>query len=85
MLPNPWKSLRLLFEKDTSLVLSVSAIFYMVYYITQASIPELLERIYGFNETDVGLCYLAIGCGVATGGYLNGMISNICCLPQDGF
>jgi predicted MFS family arabinose efflux permease len=75
VLPNPWKSLRLLFEKDTSLVLSVSAIFYIVYYITQASIPALLSHIYGFNATKIGLCYFAIGSGVMLGTYINGMIS----------
>jgi predicted MFS family arabinose efflux permease len=73
LLPNPCKSLRLLFQKDTSLVLSISVIFYVTYYIVQASIPELLERIYGFNETTVGLCYFAIGFRVMIGGYINGM------------
>jgi len=40
LLPNPWKSLRFLFQKDTSLVLSTSAIFYMTYYITQLRCPS---------------------------------------------
>jgi len=80
LLPNPWESLRLLFQKRTSLVLSISAMFYMTYYIAQASIPEILERIYGFDETTVGLCYFAIGFGVVIGGYVNGMthISPVC-------
>ncbi|KAE9364784.1 putative major facilitator superfamily transporter [Stipitochalara longipes BDJ] len=72
ILPNPWKSLRFLFQKDTSLVLSISAMFYMTYYIIQASMPELLERIYGFDEMTIGLCYFAIGFGVVIGGYVNG-------------
>jgi predicted MFS family arabinose efflux permease len=84
ILPNPWKSLRLLFEKDTALVLSVSAIFYTAYYIVQASIPALLQRTYGLNETAIGLCYFAIGTGVAAGGYLNGMVSCVCCMSQYG-
>ena len=73
LLPNPWRVLRLPFQKDTSLVLSISAMFYMTYYIVQASIPELLERIYGFDETTVGLCYFTIGFEVVVGGYVNGM------------
>jgi predicted MFS family arabinose efflux permease len=73
LLPNPWKSLRFLFRKDTSLVLSISAMFYMTYYIIQASISELLERIYGFDETAVGLCYFDIGFRAVIGGYVNGM------------
>lgn len=73
VLPNPWKSIHLLFQKDTSLTLSVSAVFYMVYYIVQASLPALLSEIYGFNATDIGLCYFAIGSGVAIGTYINGI------------
>ena len=73
LLPNPWKSLRFLFRKDTSLVHSISAMFYMTYYIVQASISELLERIYGFDETTVGLCYITIGFEVVVGGYVNGL------------
>ena len=78
--PNPWRVLRLPFQKDTSLVLSISAMFYMTYYIVQASIPELLERIYGFDETTVGLCYITIGFEVVVGGYVNGLthISPVC-------
>jgi predicted MFS family arabinose efflux permease len=45
----------------------------MTYCIVQASIPELLERIYGFDETTVGLCYFAIGFQVVVGGYVNGV------------
>jgi predicted MFS family arabinose efflux permease len=45
----------------------------MTYYIVQASISELLERIYGFDETAVGLCYFDIGFRVVIGGYVNGM------------
>jgi predicted MFS family arabinose efflux permease len=77
LLPNPWESSRLIFQKHTSLVLSISAMFYMTFYIVQASIPELLERIYCFDETTVvGLCYFAIGFGVLIGGYVNGMTHN---------
>jgi multidrug resistance protein len=77
VIPNPWKSIRIIFHKNTSVVLAVSAVFYAVYYIIQASLPHLFLTIYGLNETDIGLCYLAIGCGVAIGGYLNGMSKSL--------
>jgi predicted MFS family arabinose efflux permease len=73
-IPNPWKSVRLLFEKDTSLVLSLSGMFYMAYYIVQASIPTSLSQIYHYSAADIGLCYFTIGLGVALGGYINGSI-----------
>ena len=50
----------------------MSAILYAAYYCIQASIPQLLEGKYGFNEQQVGLSYLAIGGGVVIGGYVNG-------------
>ncbi|PQE24425.1 Major facilitator superfamily domain general substrate transporter protein [Rutstroemia sp. NJR-2017a BBW] len=64
-IPNPWKSVRLLFEKDTSLVLSLSV---------QASIPTSLSQIYHYSAADIRLCYFAIGVGVAIGGYINGKV-----------
>ena len=73
VIPVPWKSIRIIFYKNTSVVLAVIAVFYAVYYIVQASLPHLFLTIYNLNETDIGLCHLAIGCGVAIGGYLNGM------------
>lgn len=72
VVPKPWKSLKLLYERDTALLLSVSAVFYMVYYIIQTSIPQILQRIYHLREAEIGLCYFAVGCGLAIGGFING-------------
>jgi multidrug resistance protein len=71
-LPNPFHSLRLIFYKDTALVLSVSAIYYTVYYCVQASLPGIFVDVYGYNKIQIGLCYLAMGIGVVMGGYTNG-------------
>lgn len=73
-LPNPLRSVRVLFYRDSSLVLLISGVFYMVYYCVQASIATLFKRIYGFDEAVVGACYVAIGAGVVLGGYLNGRL-----------
>ncbi|KLU89999.1 hypothetical protein MAPG_08966 [Magnaporthiopsis poae ATCC 64411] len=73
-LPNPLRSIRVLFYRDSSLVLLISGVFYMVYYCVQASIATLFKRIYGFDEAVVGACYVAIGSGVVFGGYLNGRL-----------
>jgi MFS family permease len=70
--PNPSKAVRLIFEKETSLVLLVSAMFYMIYYIVQASLPGLLLSNYGFNTTEIGLSYLPISLGVILGGIASG-------------
>jgi len=74
MIPNPFLALRIIFHKDTSVVLAISAIYYAVYYATQASIPGIFIDVYGFNELKVGLTYLSIGSGVVIGGFFNGKL-----------
>ncbi len=73
MTPNPLKAVQLMFEKETSLVLLVAAMFYMIYYVVQASLPGLLLSTYGFNTTEIGLSYLPISLGVILGGVASGM------------
>lgn len=72
VIPNPFKAVRLIFQKETSLVLLVSGMFYMVYYIAQASLPNLLLSNYGFGTTAIGICYLPISIGVILGGMASG-------------
>jgi multidrug resistance protein len=76
-LPNPFKSLKLVFYKDAAMVLWMSAIYYTAYYCVQASIPTLFVDIYGFSELEIGVSYLSIGVGVACGGYTNGKFLDI--------
>ena len=78
--PNPLASLRIVFHKDTALILFANAIFYMSYSCMQASLSPLLMEIYGLDALQVGLTYLAygIGCGVAS--YLVGKIFLNSCL-----
>ncbi|KAI4262526.1 MAG: hypothetical protein L6R42_002304 [Xanthoria sp. 1 TBL-2021] len=66
--PNPLSCLRIVFHKDTALVLVANAIFYMNYSCMQASLSPLLMDIYGLNALEVGLTYLPYGiaCGVAS-------------------
>lgn len=60
VLPNPLKSVRLIFQLDTFMILSCAATFYMTYYIVQVSLPALLVENYSFSETQIGLSYLPI-------------------------
>lgn len=76
-LPNPLKSLKIVFYKDAALVLWMSAIYYTAYYCVQASIPNLFAVIYDFSELEIGISYLSIGVGVAIGGYTNGKFLDI--------
>ncbi|KAI0432792.1 chloramphenicol resistance protein [Xylaria sp. FL1042] len=73
---NPLRSFRILFYKDSFLVLLISGVFYLIYYCVQASITNELKEIYGFDEAVIGACYLAIGVGVIIGGFVNGKLMN---------
>ncbi|KAL8664311.1 MAG: hypothetical protein Q9202_003125 [Teloschistes flavicans] len=66
--PNPISCLRIVFHKDTALVLVANAVFYMNYSCMQASLSPLLMNIYNLNALQVGLAYLPYGiaCGVAS-------------------
>lgn len=73
--PNPFVSLRLIFYWDTFLGLWLAASPYAVWYLIQASLPVIYGQDpggYGFKDIYVGLCYLAGGAGVITGGFICG-------------
>jgi MFS family permease len=58
-IPNPLRSVRVIFYKDSSLVLLISGVFYMIYYCLQASIALMFCKQYlHFDDTIIGACYL---------------------------
>ena len=69
---NPWTCLRILFWKNTAVVLWMSSSPYAVWYCVQTSIPPIYKDTYGFDELQVGLTYLTDTTGVILGSYLNG-------------
>lgn len=70
--PNPLKSLYVLFEKDTALIVTVNGIFYMTYGCIQASLSSLFIDIYGFRELEAGLIYLPFGFGCLVASFISG-------------
>ncbi|KAL2132432.1 hypothetical protein VTI74DRAFT_3801 [Chaetomium olivicolor] len=76
-IPNPFRSIRVIYYKDSFHILLISGVFYMIYYCLQASIALIFREKYPqYNDIVIGACYLAIGCGVVVGGYLNGRLLN---------
>ncbi|MCJ1468272.1 hypothetical protein MMC07_006900 [Pseudocyphellaria aurata] len=71
---NPVACLKIIFWKDTSLVLWQAASPYAVWYCVQTSLPHIYKDIYGFNELGIGLSYLPGGFGTVLGGYANGKL-----------
>jgi prepilin signal peptidase PulO-like enzyme (type II secretory pathway) len=65
--------LRLFTYPDVMLLLFYNGIFYSVFYGVAATISTLFQTSYPFlSETDIGLCYLAIGGGMLFGSLLTG-------------
>ncbi|KAI9705290.1 MAG: hypothetical protein M1820_005289 [Bogoriella megaspora] len=73
-MPNLWAPIRIIFWKDTALVLWMAASPYAVWYCVQASIPTIYQDVYGFNDFQTGLSYLTGGAGTVIGGYANGRL-----------
>ena len=71
---NPMAAIRILFWKDTALVLWMAGSPYAIWYAIQASIPPIYKEIYHFNSLQIGLSFLTGGFGTVTGGYLNGKL-----------
>ncbi|KAI4235286.1 MAG: hypothetical protein LQ349_003263 [Xanthoria aureola] len=57
-IPNPWAAVRIIFWKDTALVLWMAGSPYTIWYCVQASIPPVYKDTYGFNDFQIGLSYL---------------------------
>ncbi|KAI1195481.1 major facilitator superfamily domain-containing protein [Nemania serpens] len=72
--PNPLPSVRLIFHRDTALILWLCATPYAVWYCIQTSIPLIYGPGYGFNDLEVGLSFLAGGGGVIAGGVAAGRL-----------
>ena len=71
---SPLPAIRIIFWRDTALILWMAASPYAVWYCVQTSIPTIYQDEYGFNEFQIGLAYLTGGAGTVIGGYANGRL-----------
>lgn len=72
--PNPLSTLKILKEKDVALLLLYNCLVYCSYYSVTSSLPYLFEKIYGFNELQIGLSFLPYGVGALLASLFNGRI-----------
>jgi multidrug resistance protein len=70
--PNPLKTIHIIMEKDMAVVLFYNSLIYTAFYDIMASIPQLFQEIYHFNDLQIGLCYIPFGCGCALASFING-------------
>lgn len=71
-LPNPFKALTIVFQKDTSIILFSNALLFAGFYDVSASIPSIYHDLYDLNDLQIGLCYIPFGLGATIASIVNG-------------
>lgn len=62
-IPNPLGTLFVVFEKETGSILLIAAVIYLCFILVAATMGTLFKEIYGYDDLEVGLCYLPYGLG----------------------
>ena len=70
--PNPLPSLRIAFEKEAGIILFSGGLIYTGFYMVTAAVPSQFQEIYGFNDLQIGLCYIPLGIGAALAAFTRG-------------
>ena len=61
--PNPLRTLVVVFDKEMGLILVINSIIYIGFILPAATLGTLFKEIYGYNDLQIGLCYLPYGFG----------------------
>ncbi|KAK4163391.1 major facilitator superfamily domain-containing protein [Cladorrhinum sp. PSN259] len=72
--PNPFNTLKVIFEKDMALVLFYSTMTYLVFILITATVSTEFADIYHFTDLQIGLCYLPYGLGCCVAAVVQGYV-----------
>lgn len=72
--PNPFKTLKVVLEKDIGLLLLYNSLVYTAFYDVTASQSYLFKAVYGFDELQIGLTFLPFGVGCFLAPVMNGRL-----------
>ncbi|KAF2998211.1 hypothetical protein E8E13_005060 [Curvularia kusanoi] len=61
--PNPLPTLRLVIQKESSIILVYNGLFFTGMMVVISALPTLYKNTYGLSELHIGLCYLSNGIG----------------------
>ncbi|KAF3767086.1 hypothetical protein M406DRAFT_89657 [Cryphonectria parasitica EP155] len=61
--PNPLRALAVALDKGVGLIILYNSLLYLVFIITVATLSTQFKTIYGYNDLQIGLCYLPYGAG----------------------
>jgi hypothetical protein len=73
-IPNPLKSLTILFQKDNAVIILACGLLYVVYTAINASLSTLFVEIYKLNQLQAGLIYLPFGLGGVLSAFISGRV-----------
>ena len=72
--PNPLSSLPIIWDKENAIILLMNAFLFATFYDITATIPSIYAEIYGFNDLQIGLCYIPFGVGACCAALSNGQL-----------
>ncbi|KAF2720958.1 MFS general substrate transporter [Polychaeton citri CBS 116435] len=72
--PNPLETVKIVFTKEAGLILGYVGIVCCGYYATVTLVPSEFGKTYGFNQIQIALCYLPLGCGSLLAAFVRGKI-----------
>jgi hypothetical protein len=72
--PNPLRSLYIMFDKENALLLWYNAFLFAAFYDVTAAMPSQLQANYGYNELQIGLCFIPFGFGSLCAALTNGQL-----------
>ncbi|KAG2183022.1 hypothetical protein INT44_006003, partial [Umbelopsis vinacea] len=75
-IPNPFIPFMYILEKDVFCLLLYNSLQYFGFYAVLTSMTSLFSVIYGLNDMQIGLCYMANGFGCVCGSLTTGRLLN---------
>ncbi|KAF2239490.1 putative quinidine resistance protein 2 [Viridothelium virens] len=72
--PNPLETVKIVFTKEAGFALGYIGIVCCGYYATVTLVPSQFGTVYGFNQIQIALCYLPLGCGSMLAAFVRGRI-----------
>lgn len=74
--PNPLRSIYIILQKESSLVIVYSGTLFAGYYMVLSSMPAQFGKKYNFNTLQIGLCYIPTGLGSMAASVVTGKLLN---------
>jgi len=74
--PNPLRSIYVIIQKESSLVIFYAGTLFAGYYMVLSSMPAQFGEKYSFNTLQIGLCYIPTGLGSMAASVVTGKLLN---------